>query len=58
MRVLDLGANIGFYTVLFSKLAGKNGKVFAFEPDAKNYKYLEGNTKTLHNVIVEKGGER
>ena len=54
MRVLDLGANIGFYTVLFSKLAGKNGKVFAFEPDAKNYKYLEGNTKTLHNVIVEK----
>ena len=54
MRVLDLGANIGFYTVLFSKLAGENGKVFAFEPDAKNYKYLEGNTKTLHNVIVEK----
>ena len=54
MRVLDLGANIGFYTVLFSKLVGENGKVFAFEPDPKNFKYLEGNIKTLHNVIVEK----
>lgn len=54
MRVLDLGANIGFYTVLFSKLVGENGKVFSFEPDAKNYKYLEENTKTLYNVIIEK----
>ena len=54
MRVLDLGANIGFYTVLFSKLVGENGKVFAFEPDAKNYKYLEENTKTLYNVTIEK----
>ena len=54
MRVLDLGANIGFYTVLFSKLAGENGKVFAFEPDAKNYEYLKENTKALYNVIIEK----
>ena len=54
MRVLDLGANIGFYTVLFSKLVGENGKVFAFEPDAKNYKYLEENTKTLYNVTIER----
>ncbi|MEK7104597.1 MAG: FkbM family methyltransferase [Patescibacteria group bacterium] len=54
MRVLDLGANIGFYTVLFSKLVGENGKVFSFEPDVKNYEYLEENTKTLYNVIIEK----
>lgn len=30
--VLDVGANIGYYTVLISKLVGKNGKVIAFEP--------------------------
>ena len=54
MRVLDLGANIGFYTILFSKLVGETGKVFAFEPDAKNYKHLEENAKKLYNVVVEK----
>jgi len=54
MRVLDLGANIGFYTILFSKLVGENGKVFAFEPDVKNYEYLEKNTNKLYNVIIEK----
>jgi len=54
MRVLDLGANIGFYTVLFSKLVGANGKVFTFEPDAQNYEHLEENTKTLYNVTIEK----
>ena len=54
MRVLDLGANIGFYTVLFSKLVGENGKVFAFEPDAKNYKHLEESAKKLYNAVVEK----
>lgn len=54
MRVLDLGANIGFYTVLFSKLVGESGKVFAFEPDVKNFKHLEKNTKALYNVIIEK----
>ena len=58
MRILDLGANIGFYTVLFSKLAGENGKVFAFEPDAKNYKYLEKMPKNYIMWLLKKGGER
>lgn len=30
--VLDVGANIGYYTVLLSKLVGDDGKVIAFEP--------------------------
>lgn len=38
--VIDLGANIGYFTLLASKLVGANGKVFAFEPAPKNFEYL------------------
>ncbi len=30
--VFDVGANIGFYTLLFARLVGPNGRVHAFEP--------------------------
>ena len=43
--VLDIGANIGYYTILFSKLVGKNGKVFAFEPTKDYYNVLKSNLK-------------
>jgi FkbM family methyltransferase len=32
MTVFDLGAQAGFYTLLFSSVVGPQGKVFAFEP--------------------------
>jgi FkbM family methyltransferase len=41
--VLDLGANIGYYTLLFAKIVGEKGKVYAFEPDPVNFKLLELN---------------
>lgn len=50
MNVLDIGANIGFYTILLSKLVGKEGIVYAFEPDVDNFKFLERLTKNLVNV--------
>ena len=40
MNVLDIGANIGFYTSIFSQFAGDKGIVIAIEPDKESYKYL------------------
>lgn len=34
--VIDAGANNGYISLLFSKLAGKSGMVYAFEPDSIN----------------------
>src|SRR6266446_717422 len=33
MRVVDVGAHVGYYTLLFSRLVGQSGQVFAFEPE-------------------------
>ncbi len=49
--VLDIGANIGFYTKILSELVGENGKVYAFEPDKTNYGYLMENAGHLKNVV-------
>ena len=53
MVVIDIGANIGYYTLLLSNLVGNEGKVFAFEPDPYNYNLLCKNIKVngCRNVI-------
>jgi FkbM family methyltransferase len=33
MTVVDVGANIGYYTLVFADLVGPSGRVIAFEPD-------------------------
>lgn len=39
--VFDIGAHVGFYTLLSSKLVGKQGRVFSFEPLPRNLLYLK-----------------
>ena len=50
MICLDIGANVGFYSLLFSKLVGKSGKVHAFEPDSINFKHLSQTTRHCSNL--------
>ena len=43
MTVLDIGADVGYYTLLFARLVGKQGRVLAFEPIPKAREYLARN---------------
>lgn len=47
MRVLDVGANIGYFTVLCSALVGERGCVVAIEPDDTNFSFLERSVAEL-----------
>ena len=45
--VLDIGANIGWFTVRFSRRIGGAGRVLAFEPEPTNLQILRGNLAEL-----------
>lgn len=54
MIIIDIGAHIGYYTRIFSKLVGKKGVVYAFEPEEENFNLLKKNVKNLKNVKIIK----
>lgn len=57
MTIFDVGANVGYYSLLASLLTGKEGKVFSFEPLPENISYLKKHLELnkLKNVrVVEK----
>ena len=52
--VLDVGAHVGYYTVLSAVLAGERGAVWAFEPNPANARFLRRHAEInrLRNVHV------
>jgi FkbM family methyltransferase len=54
--VIDIGANIGYYTLIFARLVGEEGRVFAFEPEPGNFSLLKKNIEIngYKNVILVK----
>lgn len=50
---LDIGANVGFYTLNLSKLVGEKGRIYAIEPSPSNYEILQKNVRLndLDNVF-------
>jgi FkbM family methyltransferase len=52
--ILDIGANIGYYTLICAKHVGPSGHVFAFEPDPNNFALLSKNVaiNSYQNVTL------
>tara|TARA_B100000674_G_C37773554_1_gene883709 strand:- start:31 stop:933 length:903 start_codon:yes stop_codon:yes gene_type:complete len=52
MHVLDLGGNIGYYSMEFGRLLGETGKLLVVEPDPRNIKTLKMNLSNISGVPV------
>jgi FkbM family methyltransferase len=55
--IYDIGANVGFYTLLASRLVTETGRVFAFEPLPENLNFLRAHLSMneIRNVKVVEG---
>jgi FkbM family methyltransferase len=64
MRVVDIGANIGYYTLLSAKIVGESGLVLSFEPEPLNFALLcksvkinnLPNVRTYQQVLSDRKG--
>jgi FkbM family methyltransferase len=45
MNVVDVGANLGYFTLLAAKAVGETGRVWGFEPEPHNFLLM---TKSVH----------
>ena len=65
MTVLDIGANIGIYTVIAAQKVGESGRVYAFEPEQENFHLLQQNitnnlflnTEAIQVAVADAHGE-
>jgi FkbM family methyltransferase len=63
--VFDLGANVGFYTLLQAAAVGPTGHVYAFEPQREAYEMLRRNVEQnelgwvtcVHRAVFSASGE-
>lgn len=61
--ILDIGANIGWYSIVLRKNITRNVSIYAFEPEPLNFELLEKNVATNHaqvkpvnKAVAEKAG--
>lgn len=54
--ILDIGANVGFHSLYFAELSGKEGTVLAVEPIVQNFTALQKNItlNKFNNIIAVK----
>ncbi|MFA6235219.1 MAG: FkbM family methyltransferase, partial [Bacteroidota bacterium] len=50
--VIDVGANVGYYSKKFSDLVGPRGRVIAIEPVPETFAFLASNTLLFDNLNV------
>ena len=55
MTMVDIGAHVGYFSLLGASLVGDAGKIYAFEPEPENFKLLSSNIDRngYKNVIAE-----
>ena len=54
--VIDIGANVGQYSLLASKKVGEKGRVYAFEPVPANFQRLSENIRrnAINNIVLNR----
>jgi FkbM family methyltransferase len=53
--VIEVGGHIGYFSSIYSKIIGDNGRLFVFEPGENNLPYIRRNLAPLGNTqIIEK----
>jgi len=50
--IVDVGANIGVYSIFFASLVGSKGQVLAFEPDPRNFNRLQRATARHAQILA------
>jgi len=56
--VMDVGAQIGYFSCLFSQLVGPTGRVISFDPDSRTIPYFNSNIQkyALNNITFFQKG--
>lgn len=53
MNVIDIGANLGIYSLSAARKVGPSGRVFAYEPASDTRRHLNNSKKKNHSVNLE-----